>query len=349
MATPRANLAASLTILRGLQRDGRRVFSTRELSRVHKERLLKNGFLQEAAKGWLISTAPDVREGDSTPWYSSFWEFCARYCNGRFRGRWNLSPEQSLLLHAEKTVIPTQVIIQSPAGTNHKIALLFGTSLFDLKLRQSPPKADLTVRDGLRVFTPVAALIRVSESFFSSNPVECRVLLSSLGDTTELLRRLLDGGHTVVAGRLAGALRNVNRSEAADEIIATMKAAGYDIRETNPFVGDSTYTAAAAMPPIVCRMQAMWESMRSQVLAVFPAPPGLPKNRKAFLKFVDEIYKSDAYHSLSIEGYSVSDELIERVKAGNWNPDDRQADGQSRDALAARGYWQAFQLGACRR
>ena len=45
----------------------------------------------------------------------------------------------------------------------------------------------------------------------------------------------------------------------------------------------------------------------------FPQPPGLPKDTKAYLHFVDEIYQSDAYHSLSIEGYRVTPELIERV------------------------------------
>jgi fido (protein-threonine AMPylation protein) len=62
------------------------------------------------------------------------------------------------------------------------------------------------------------------------------------------------------------------------------------------------------------------------------------------LKFVDDIYRADAYHSLSIEGYSVSAGLIERVQAGNWAPDHDDNDRQNRDALAARGYWQAFQV-----
>jgi hypothetical protein len=35
----------------------------------------------------------------------------------------------------------------------------------------------------------------------------------------------------------------------------------------------------------------------------------------------DERYVSDAYNSLSIEGYRVTDELIERVARGDWNPD----------------------------
>jgi len=49
----------------------------------------------------------------------------------------------------------------------------------------------------------------------------------------------------------------------------------------------------------------------------------------------------DAYHSLSIEGYRVTDDLIEKVKSGRWKPESVDAD--QRDALAARGYWQAFQ------
>jgi Fic family protein len=83
--------------------------------------------------------------------------------------------------------------------------------------------------------------------------------------------------------------------------------------------------------------------MRGTVLRAFPLPPGLPSDRGAYLHFVDEIYQSDAYHSLSIEGYRVTPALIERVRLGNWSPESNEADRQSRDALAARGYWQAFQ------
>jgi fido (protein-threonine AMPylation protein) len=46
---------------------------------------------------------------------------------------------------------------------------------------------------------------------------------------------------------------------------------------------------------------------------------------------------------LSIEGYRVTPELIEPMRSGAWSPDSNETDRQSRDALAARGYWQAFQ------
>ena len=53
------------------------------------------------------------------------------------------------------------------------------------------------------------------------------------------------------------------------------------------------------------------------------------------MKHVEEIYVTDAYHSLSIEGYRVSAELIERVREGAWD---------QRNALAARGYHEAFEV-----
>jgi hypothetical protein len=119
-----------------------------------RQRLLRNGFLRRVMNGWLLSSSPESRDGDSTPWYASFWEFCARYCEQRFGDAWHLSPDRSLLLYAENSVIPPQVIVHAARGTNNLVPLLFGTSLYDLKESKTPVAVDLTVRDGLRLFPP---------------------------------------------------------------------------------------------------------------------------------------------------------------------------------------------------
>lgn len=346
MPTPNEKLAESLDVLKELQGGGRRVFRSEDLSRVHRERLVENGFLQEVMKGWLISSSLDAKEGDTTPWYASFWEFCARYCAERFGEDWHLSAEQSLLLHGERTVIPDQVVVNSPKGANNTVKLLFGTSLYDLKIPAMPPKENLVLRDGgLRLFSPVAALVDVAETFFARNLVETQVVLASLPDATDLLRLVLDGGHSAKAGYLAGALRETGRGKLADEIVKTMKDAGYDVRERNPFeAGQVLSRLRPSAAPIAGRLQMLWEATREAVVAGFPKAPGLPKDKAAYLHDMDEIYKSDAYHSLSIEGYSVTPLLIERVRRGNWNPEANAKDRKDRDALAARGYWQAFQL-----
>jgi len=344
MATPNEKLAESLDALKALQEGGRRVFRSEDLSRVHRERLVANGFVQEVMRGWLISSSPSVRDGDSTPWYASFWEFCARYCNERFGAAWHLSPEQSLLLHGERTVIPEQAVVNSPKGTNNTMKLLFGTSLYDLKVPEMPAAADIVVRDGLRLFSPVTALVRVPESFFSRHPIEAQVVLGSLADASDVLRLLLNGGHSAKAGYLAGAFRQTGRPKLADEIVSAMKSAGYDVRESNPFEAGQIFGPPRwVSAPIVGRVEMMWESMRGAIIKAFPAAPGLPKDKNGYLRFIDEIYQSDAYHSLSIEGYSVTPALIERVRQGDWDPEHHEDDRKSRDALAARGYWLAFQ------
>jgi fido (protein-threonine AMPylation protein) len=203
----------------------------------------------------------------------------------------------------------------------------------------------VSARNGLRLFSPAAALVKAPEAFFRRNPIETQVALSSLAEAADVLRHLLDGGRTVKAGQIAGAFRRIGRPEFADEIVKTMKRASYDVRESDPFAPEQTFRALpAAVSPIVGRIEAMWETMRGVVIENFPKAPGLPKDRKEYLGFVDDIYKSDAYHSLSIEGYSVTPALIERVQRGDWDPKNHDDDRKNRDALAARGYWQAFQL-----
>ena len=63
MAAPNEKLAESLDVLKALQEGGRRVFMSDDFSRVHRERLVENGFLQDVMKGWLISSSPGARQG----------------------------------------------------------------------------------------------------------------------------------------------------------------------------------------------------------------------------------------------------------------------------------------------
>src|SRR5437762_6157279 len=162
MPSPNEKLAESLDVLKELQQGERRVYRSDELSRLHRERLVENGFLQEVMKGWLISSSPDAQAGESTPWHASFWEFCARYCDERFGEQWHLSPEQSLFFHGERPVIPAQLVVHSRKATDNDIQLLFGRTLFALEVAEMPATTALVVKDAWRLFTSGAACARVS-------------------------------------------------------------------------------------------------------------------------------------------------------------------------------------------
>ena len=342
MATPQEKLVESLEALRALQDRGVAAIRAADLKRVHRERLLKNGFLQEVMKGWYIAARPDEAADESTAWYASFWAFSAAYLRERFGSDWCLSPEHSLSLHAGNWAVPPQLVVRSPSGGNKATALPYGTSLFDVRAAL-PDAKDTEEREGLRLFSLPTALIASSPGFFDNNPTDARAALATIRDASEVLDRLLEGGRSKIAGRLAGGFRNIGRDRIGDDILKTMRAAGYTVREQDPFKSRIDFVLPRReASPYAGRIRLMWQQMRGAVFDSFPSSPGRPKNIGAYLKHVEEVYVTDAYHSLSIEGYRVSPALIDRVRGGNWNPDANKQNREHRNALAARGYWLAY-------
>ena len=343
MATPQDKLAESLAVLKKLQDKGIVAIHTKNLTRTHRERLVKNGFIKEVMKGWYIPARPEEPVGESTVWYASFWGFCADYLHSRFGNQWCLSPEQSLSIHSGNWNVPGQLLVRTPKGGNKPISLLHKTSIIDVRLKL-PDKNDIESKENLQMMTLPAALISCAPGFYPNNAVEARAALSMISDASEILHKLLEGGHSTVAGRLAGAFRNIGKNAIADNIIQTMKATGYSITENDPFTEKpAIILSERELSPYVNRIRMNWAEMRGVVLENFPQAPLFHQNTDEYIKQVEYIYLTDAYHSLSIEGYRVSEELIERVRSGNWDPETSRKDKEYADALAARGYWQAFQ------
>ena len=343
MARPSEKLAESLEVLHALQERDVVAIRSGDLTRTHRERLCRNGFLEEVMKGWYVPARPDETAGESTAWYASFWRFCAAYLQHLKGTDWCLSPGQSLSLHAENWTVPRQLLVRASKARNNVTALPHDTSLLDVRA-SIPEDRDIEVKEGLRLFSLRAALIACAPGYFRQNPTDMRAALSMVRDASEVLDRLLEGGHSTIAGRLAGAFRNIGRDRIADDIVQTMRTPGYVVRESDPFEAQiPVILPARERSPYVNRIRLMWQEMRGPIIERFPAALGLPKNIDAYIKRVEDIYVTDAYHSLSIEGYRVSPELIERVRSGAGNPDADEDDREHRNALVARGYWQAYQ------
>jgi len=345
MATPRERFVEALKLLQELQERGIVGIHTENMpSRRYREILLKNGFIKEVTRGWYIAVDPNEKDGETTSWYSSYWDFVAVFLERKYGENWCLSADQSLLIHAGNPIIPQQLLVRSPQGNNLPTALPHKTSLFNFRA-DLPPAGQLAVQgNGIRMYDLQAALIYSSAGTYVRNAIDARTALSLIRDASELLPVLLENGHTKLAGRLAGAFRNIGREKIADQIIATFKQADYDIREEDPFENKTGLKLSGReRSPYASRIRLMWDKMREVVIENFPAPPGIPEGHDAFLKDIDDIYITDAYHSLSIERYRVTPELIERVSSGEWSATENENDRQQRDAMAARGYYQAFQ------
>ncbi len=343
MASPSEKLAESLEVLRKLQQANIVAIRSADLSRTHRERLQKNGFLHEIMKGWYVSAHPDEDRGKSTAWYTSFWGFCAAYLNNRFGSNWSLSPERSLFLHAGNWTVPRQLLVRTPKGGNKPTQLPHETSIFDIRA-SLPARGQATTIENLRVFSLPAALTQIGAGMYREKAIDVRTALAMIGDASEVLSILLEGGQSIVAGRLAGAFRNIGRDKIADEILKGMRAADYAVKESDPFEEASMLILGSReSSPYVTRIRLMWREMRETIIEAFPAPPENKIEMETYLKDVDDVFVTDAYHSLSIEGYRVSEALIEKIRDGNWDPHNDEEDREHRNALAARGYFEAFQ------
>ena len=195
---------------------------------------------------------------------------------GRFRPSFSFGP-------------PKAATSPSPCRTTRPI----------LDVRASlPEKKDIVVLERLRLFSLPAALVACSASFFTYNPTDARAALSMVRDASDVLARLLEGGHSTVAGRLAGAFRNIGCTRIADDILKTMRAADYMVRETDPFETKPAFALPArGVSPHVNRVRLLWHSMREPILARFPEAPGRPNDIDGYLKQVEDIY---VYRRLSL-------------------------------------------------
>ena len=341
MATPSEKLADALNRMQAVQSDG--IVRSNQLSRTSLDRLTKAGFLCEIIRSWHYVANP-VSSPGSTAWYGHYWSFLRQYLDEKFGKDYCVLPEPSLALLTGATVVPRQIAVMRPAPGQQVLHLCLDTSLYIYQDKANFPERTVEIH-GIQVMELHEALVRVPEGYFRHSSDEALLALRMLRDPAPLLHRLLKSGKSVVAGRLAGAFRHIGEALLADRIMDTLKGAGYDVRETNPFDKPIPASVSTMRPlsPHVARLQAMWEAMRRDVLEIFPAAPGLPSDTAPYLTAVEEKYVQDAYHSLSIEGYRVSPELIEKIRAGQWNPGRDAADRDTADAMVARGYLEAFQ------
>ena len=344
MASVQEKLADSLSVLKAYQDTHENIIiqGMKTLGETHTKRLIQNGYLEQVIKGWYMPTMPGM-EGDTTVWYASYWQFIVAYANNRFGTDWCLTPEESLDLYAGETVAPHQLILRSTKASNNIIQLKHGDSLLDITAAQ-PRNVVVEPRFGLRIYPLSEALVFCTPTYFTRNAVNARTCLLMVSSADEILKEVADEGNSSRASRLVGALRNVGRDDMAQKIQDYMVRIGHDMRPEDPFLDkvDNTLTSGRIISPYIIRIRLMWNKMKKQILALNPRKPGHSLSVDEILSGMEENYVRDSYHSLSIEGYRVTEGLIEHVRSGEWNPKNNKVDADRKNALAARGYYQAF-------
>src|SRR3546814_9667354 len=115
--------------------------------------------------------------------------------------------------------------------------------------------------------------------------MEARTVLCGALRASDRLGRVLDGGHSAIAGRLVGALRRVGIHKLAEDIVSTMTAAGYRLIENDPFEGlvVPLGNRAPALAAAARRVTELWAGSAEVVAPHFPQAPGRPNDHDPYL------------------------------------------------------------------
>jgi len=313
------------------------------LSPSDRKRLEADGWLTRIIRGWYLLTQPSTHKGESTPWYSSFWNFVSIYLWARFGDNYCLSASASIDLHLGKSIIPRQLLVMVKKGGSTLLSLPFNTSILMYQETNTFPDSIEKIND-INVMPLATALHRSSLKFYQQQFADAEIALKMI-DIDVLGRELLGGANIASAERIIGAYEFLHEKKHADKLYTVLQSAGYQINPVNPFTIQEPLLKKQphVQSPYVARIMVMWEDMRNDILAIYPSEPGKNKIAKNYFSQLEKIYINDAYNSLSIEGYEVTKDLIDKIAKGDWDPQKSLNDMSQMNAMAAKGYRLAFE------
>jgi hypothetical protein len=320
------------------------VVKSASIERADRELLTERGYLQEIIKGWYLLIRQVEKAGDSTAWYSAFWDFLSVYLEERFGTDYCLQAGSSIDLQTGANLIPRQVIALTARGGKMQLELPHNTSVLVYQDAKNLPREAEVVR-GVRAMPLTMALCRIPPSFYENQPLSAEIALRAVRSVDDLTRAILATESPALAGRFTGAYQFLGDTERADQISKTLKSAGIVFEPENPFVKPAPVFAGGTrlLSAYAGRIEGLFKTVREPVLEVFRDWPQKPhEHQETYLDHVEAVYTHDAYNSLSIEGYRVTPELIEGIRSGSWNPDGDAEDQQEVAAMAAKGYLEAF-------
>ena len=310
--------------------------------------LHKNGYLKRIIKGWYLLEADLVAQsaGESALWYESIWSFIGQYLHSRFKDNYWLSAEASLDIHTDNNSMPSQIVVFAKNGTEQIVKLPNDMSLLLTKGKKVP--TEIVEYQDVRVYSLESAIVSSVPASYKNFPVSMQIALQ-VANLDKLAEALMRSKNKASAGRIIGAYGELEMRAESKKLNSILSSVFDDIQIKNPFeitpVESRVRKKEAAS---AYRVRIIWEKSRKVInkLCTDKKPGGdffsRPLNQT--IDTVNELYVHDAYHSLSIEGYAVTPELIEKVSRGNWSPATVDQDQDAMNALAARGYYDAFNL-----
>ncbi len=306
-------------------------------------RLRKLGWLSEIIKGWYILKTPNADNGESTLWYENFWSFINYYLNEKYGSDYCLSAMSSIFLKTESTTIPEQIIVILRSGGNRTMELPFATSILFYQDKKNFPEV-IEEHNGLKIISLAKAITLVPENFYVNHASEAELALRMIKNIGEITSHLVDNSQPVKADIIAGAYEFLKKDDYVSQIKKDMDLLPYTVKPKNPFKRSAPMLSNSRIEsPVVARVELLWQKLKDDLKGIEASPNLVDENLAGILDRVDSIYVHDAYNSLSIEGYAVTEELIQKIADGTFDSEVNEEDKRQEAAMAAKGYYLAFQ------
>ncbi|MBQ8063714.1 MAG: Fic family protein [Clostridia bacterium] len=310
-----------------------------ELGEKHVKRLVEGGYLRRIIDGWYY--VPFNREEeDTTEWYLFYWSFVVTYLDFKYKEEWSLGADDTLLYLSGCGVLPRQLVIRSPHASGAIRQLPLGFELLEIEA-DIPDETLREERYGLRIYPLHLALLKASPSFCRKHPREARACLALIEDEQPLVDAAVRGGCCRGACKVAGGLKSIGNLTMPEAIIMGLRRHGYEAEIENPFREDIGIPQEQNAVASLVRL--LWTEMRYQV-ADIPHNFCLSQRDWSVTEIMDmtgRAFVTDAAHSLGLQGYSVSEEMVSRAIE-----DDESGEGlydDEGDVAAVLAYRDAFQ------
>lgn len=338
---PSEKLAASLREANEVAMEG--VVKSTSLKRKHRALLSDAGCLTEIIRGWYLLTAPETNEG-STAWFGGYWAFLKYYLSDRFGDDgYCLSAESSIDVLSGTTAIPSQLAIFTKKASNAVLNLPHNLSVLFMTGAKNIPDQPIKV-NGVNALPMDHAVCMLSPSYFRNHPQNIEIVLKQVSlPVSRLSAILLEKDFVASAQRIIGAYKAVGEHEKAKSMKSDLEAVGHQVLEVNPLNQyKPMLTGLKFTSPYAGRIRVLWQTMKADIESVVPHCENMRIGNEKLLKRVEQLHKIDAYHSLSIEGYQVTEELIQKIESGVWSSEREQTGKDQVNKLAAQGYLKAF-------
>ncbi|MFW7378330.1 MAG: Fic family protein [Oligoflexus sp.] len=336
-------LAEALKAAKKAARNGH-VLKSKDLDWRTRELLTSAGWLVPIYAGWYVLGNPseDMIEESTVAYYSNYWEFLSKYLDDRLGDRsWCLGPLASLKIWTDDLTIPTQISIQTMNNINDVISFPHDSSAV-ITASNTLNSNDILREKDLNILKLERVLSRLPLIEQTNPSPSTMAVLAMIKDTSKLAKHLIDENNKSLSGRLIALLELTGNQSAAKELARYLRLARFEYKEDDIDRSSRISFRPHSVSIVGTKYKALWQEMSQQIRNHGTPQPKSFRSFEDLKELTKKKYVKDAYNSLSIEGYQVTEEQIGRIARGEYNAGIHDHDKNIHNALAAKGYHLAF-------